>query len=76
MQEFVDYYTDLSMSIPDDVYFVQMMESAWQMAEDEESGVFKEQIEFLTKTVRQKLLSNSGQSSDEYVLRQIFKDFD
>jgi hypothetical protein len=30
------------MSIPDDVYFVQMIESAWEIAEDEESGVFKE----------------------------------
>jgi hypothetical protein len=28
-EEFLDYYTDLSMSIPDDVYFVQMMESVW-----------------------------------------------
>ena len=27
--EFVDYYTDLSMSIPSDDYFVGMMESAW-----------------------------------------------
>jgi hypothetical protein len=37
-----------------------MIESAWEIAEDEESGVFKEQIEYLTKTVRQKLLSTSN----------------
>jgi len=28
-QEFVDYYTDLSMSVPSDEYFVRMMESSW-----------------------------------------------
>jgi len=28
-QEFYDYYTDLSMSIPSDEYFVRMMESTW-----------------------------------------------
>jgi len=29
-----------------------MMESVWQVSEDEDQGVFKEQIEFLTKTLR------------------------
>mgnify|MGYP002641606030 CR=1 FL=1 len=28
-EEFLDYYTDLSMSTPSDDYFVRMMESAW-----------------------------------------------
>ena len=28
-QEFLDYYTDLSMSTPSDEYFVRMMESTW-----------------------------------------------
>ena len=27
--EFYDYYTDLSISLPSDDYFVQMMESTW-----------------------------------------------
>ena len=27
--EFIDYYTDLSMSVPNDDYFVKMMESCW-----------------------------------------------
>jgi hypothetical protein len=27
--EFFDYYTDLSMSVPSDEYFVRMMESTW-----------------------------------------------
>jgi Ca2+-binding EF-hand superfamily protein len=32
-QEFSDYYSDMSMSIPSDQYFVQMMETTWQVNE-------------------------------------------
>jgi len=28
-QEFFDYYSNLSMSVPNDEYFVRMLESAW-----------------------------------------------
>ena len=34
-QEFFDYYTDLSMSVPSDEYFVRMMESTWQCPEED-----------------------------------------
>mmetsp|Transcript_21706 Transcript_21706/g.20811 ORF Transcript_21706/g.20811 Transcript_21706/m.20811 type:complete len:123 (+) Transcript_21706:566-934(+) len=64
------------MSVPTDEYFVRMMESVWQVGEEEDSAVFKEHIEFLTKTVRQKLQSFANKKQDEFVLRQIFKDFD
>jgi len=39
LDEFVDYYTDLSMSMPSDEYFVRMMESTWQVPEEENSQV-------------------------------------
>jgi hypothetical protein len=64
------------MSITDDTYFVRMMESAWCISEDEDASVFKEQIEFLTQTLRLKLRTISNNSSDEFILRGIFKDFD
>jgi len=35
LDEFLDYYRDLSMSIPSDEYFVAMMESTWQCPEEE-----------------------------------------
>lgn len=38
-KEFVDYYTDLSMSTPSDEYFVRMMESTWQVPEEENTAV-------------------------------------
>jgi Ca2+-binding EF-hand superfamily protein len=88
LQEFFDYYTDLSMSIPGDDYFVGiffsdfypfflgMMESVWCVTENEEDLVFKERLDTLINTVRHKLQNLCGKSSDEYVLRKIFKDFD
>ena len=35
--EFIDYYTDVSMSCPSDEYFVRMMESVWQVPEEDNS---------------------------------------
>ena len=42
MQEWTDYYTDLSMSLPSEEYFIKMMESVWGMCEDEGETVTKE----------------------------------
>lgn len=33
-KEWVDYYTDISMGIANDEYFIQMMESVWQLPEN------------------------------------------
>ncbi len=38
VQEFFDYYTDLSMSVPNDEYFVRMLESAWQCPENDDDA--------------------------------------
>ena len=75
-QEWNDYYTDLSMSLPSDEYFVRMMESVWQICEDETAGVTAEQIKHLTKTMRAKLLDFSNGSSEEMILRNTFREFD
>lgn len=74
--EWTDYYTDLSMSVPSDEYFVRMMESVWQICEDETATVTKDQIERLTKTMRAKLLDFSGGQTEEMVLRNTFREFD
>ncbi len=73
--EFADYYTDLSMLISSDEYFVEMMESAWMVAENEEDLVLKERLDQLVNTLRLKL-QNLSKTQDEYMLRTIFKDFD
>jgi nicotinic acid phosphoribosyltransferase len=35
--EFEEYYNNVSMSIDDDMYFLQMMNSAWKMDEKEKA---------------------------------------
>lgn len=75
-KEWDDYYTDLSMSLPSDDYFVAMMESVWGLSEDEDSEVNKDHIRELTKLIRERLLKKSNQSSEEYLLRKIFNYFD
>jgi len=75
-QEWDDYYTDLSMSLPSDEYFVRMMESVWQICEDEDATVSAEQIKHLTKTIRAKLMDFSGGQTEEMVLRNTFREFD
>ena len=75
-EEWTDYYSDLSMSLPTDEYFCRMMESVWQICEDETSSVNQEQIAHLTKTIRAKLLDMSAGQTEEMVLRNIFREFD
>lgn len=74
--EWDDYYTDLSMSLPSDEYFVRMMESVWGIMEDEDSEVSQDHIRELVKLVRERLLKMSNKSSDEYILRKVFNYFD
>jgi Ca2+-binding EF-hand superfamily protein len=73
-EEFVDYYSDMSMSIPSDEYFVRMMESTWQVAEDEEGEVAKQTVKNLYAEVRQRVQQLS--KNDPVLLKKIFSDFD
>lgn len=34
LEEFIEYYTNVSASIDDDMYFIQMMNSAWNLQGD------------------------------------------
>ena len=34
LEEFVEYYTNISASIDDDMYFSQMMNAAWSLSGD------------------------------------------
>ena len=75
-EEWNSYYSDLSMSCPTQQYFVRMMEQAWCVSEDEESDLYKEQIAHFLSQIRLRLLEMSNSSTEEFVLRKIFNDFD
>jgi len=74
-EEFFDYYTDFSMTIPNDDYFVAMIESAWMISEDETSPAFVKTIESIETGLRKKL-QDISKKSDTILLKKIFGDFD
>ena len=74
VQEFCDYYTDVSMSTPSDEYFVQMMESTWQVPEQEDTQVVRQTVNHLLTEVRSRVFELARR--DPAFLRKIFNDFD
>jgi len=73
-EEFVDYYTDISMNLPSDEYFVRMMESTWQCPEDDADPYAKSTVTMLLKEVRTRVLELC--KNDPKLLRKIHSDFD
>ena len=54
--EFYDYYSDLSMSTPSDEYFVRMMESSWQIVENDDAETTKSTVKHLHTEVKSRVL--------------------
>ena len=75
-KEFYSYYADVSMTYTIDEEFVAHVESVWSVAEDDDSKVFQDQLKHLTAALRLKLRTMANGSSEEYVFRGIFRDFD
>lgn len=74
LDEFMDYYRDLSMSMPSDEYFVQMMESTWQVPEEENTAVTQQTVSHLLKEVKERIFTLARR--DPNLLQKIFNDFD
>ena len=74
-EEWNDYYSDLSMSLSSDDYFIEMMESMWMLGEDDEDPAFKARCEVLEATLKTKLMAFC-KGKDDTMLRKIFDDFD
>ena len=72
--EFYDYYSDLSMSTPSDEYFVRMMESTWQIVEQEDVDVTRQTVKHLHSEVKQRIMQLA--KNDQTLLKKIFNDFD
>ena len=74
--EFYDYYTDLSISLPSDDYFVQMMESTWGVSENEDTAVYQNTIAEYVKITKQQLVTLLGDHNRESDILKLFSDFD
>ena len=55
-EEFVDYYSDLSMSTPSDEYFCKMMESTWQIPENDDDETTKATVRHLLSEVKNRIM--------------------
>lgn len=73
-KEFYDYYSDLSMSLPSEQYFVEMMESTWQIPENENEGETKQVVNHLYTEVRNRIQQLAR--NDPNLYKKIFNDFD
>jgi Ca2+-binding EF-hand superfamily protein len=74
--EWFEYYTDLSVSVPSDDYFVQMMESTWNMCEDESDEEYTGKISQYVCHVNSQLRNLTSGSDDLNLLQKIYDDFD
>ena len=75
-QDFFNYYTDLSISIPSDQFFSELLQGTWIISEDETSTIRRETVKNIVKNFRFKLIQLSKGTQDEFLLRKMFKDFD
>lgn len=75
-EEWNAYYTDLAMGIPNDEYFVRALEATWGATEDDQSTIFQNEVKRLLNMMRQRLLTITNKSYEEFTLRSIFKQFD
>ncbi len=64
------------MTIPSDEYFVRMIEHTWGVSEDEQSAIFQDEVRKVISMLRQRLITLSKNSYEEFTLRTIFKQFD
>lgn len=71
--EFLEYYTDLSGSIPSEEYFLEMMARCWDISKVNTVGKVRTLTSLIQEKVRQK--SKGGKNPPE-TLRQGFKFFD
>jgi len=62
------------MSTPSDEYFVRMMESTWQVPEEENSQVTQQTVSHLLREVKSRVFELARR--DPAFLRKIFNDFD
>lgn len=74
-EDFLAFYSDLSMSIASDEYFVRMLEATWACWEDKEDRDAADGIVArLLKELRERVTQTCGH--DRAALRKIFDDFD
>jgi Ca2+-binding EF-hand superfamily protein len=74
--EFEHVCKEMSVSIPNDGYFVANVSEAFGVTEDEATPVIKQRVMYIINLMRQRLITLANSSQEEYVLRNMFRTFD
>ncbi len=72
----MDYYTDVSVGIPSHQAFVSHIKKQWGVQEEDKVEITAEEINFIVKTIREKLIQKTNGAHDEMILSKLFKIFD
>lgn len=75
-EEFINFYTDLSINIPSDEVFKRFVCSQWNHQCHSGPVTKAEEVKSALRTIRFKLLQRSNNTHEEFVLRKIFNEFD
>ena len=62
------------MSVPNDEYFVRMLESAWQCPENDDDAAAQAAVGMLVREVRSRVLELA--KGDSKLIKKIHSDFD
>jgi len=75
--QFSDFYADISMTIFDDAKFVHLVADSWSTGDSSHHLVNDKDVETLLAAMRHNLMKfGSSRHSEEFVLRDIFREFD
>ena len=73
---FVEYWRGVSTIVPNDEYFAQVVEKTFGVKEEIDADVQRDRVMQVISYIRQRLLTLSNSSQEEYVLQNIFRTFD
>jgi len=75
--QFCNFYEDISMTIFNDKEFVSLVSDSWTVADASRFFIHPKDVETLVAAIRHNLMKfGSSRNSEEYVLRNIFREFD
>ncbi len=74
--EWIDYYSDLSMSTPSEDYFCEMMESVWGISEEEDTSDYRTIVQGYADRCYDQIIFRFGKHNKKADVEYLFEQFD
>jgi len=71
-EEWIAFHVDISNTISSDNNFCKLLTITWDVKEDQDDRATKEELKFIVKMVRQKLIQSTTGVDDEFKLKKLF----